>query len=208
MNQTNLNVMLQMQNNASPQLKAFGEDVRQTSTVVQSSGTQMSTSMGGVGQSLVNNKQAMMEMSSGVRYLGTTFLALGLAMQSSNNETIRSIGSMLTMVGAIATVVGSAAGFVGAIGQMTTALKALNIQRIIGAAFSGPVGWAVLGVGAAAAIGTVAVVSARSRGERDKPAIVVNNNVQGSIYSRDELGKLTMETIVKAQDRNGTSGVR
>ena len=212
MNETNMQVMLEMRDNASPQLRAFGDTVKQTATTVRTSSTTMGDSIGGVSNQLVSNKQAFMEMSSGVRYMGTTFLALGLAMQSTNNETLKSIGNIVMMTGAIMTVIGSAAGFIGAIGQMVNALKALRIAQILTQAFSGPAGWATLAIGAGVAGAAVYGASRMNAGPRVNPNapqnITINQHIAGSVVSERQLTDNVQKGLLLKGQRNPSTGIR
>jgi len=213
MNETNMGVILELKDQASPRLKAFGKQVRATSVDVQHSSTEMNQSLGGIGDSLVSNKQAFMEMSSGVRYMGTTMLALGVAMQMSNNETLKGIGNMVMMTGAIMTVVGSAAGFIGAIGQMINALKALRIQQILTQAFAGPAGWIALAGGAAVAAGVLYGVS-RAEGGQAKTVgaatqnVTINQNIHGSVVSDRQLTDSVQKGLLEKGGRNYSTGIK
>ena len=212
MNETNMQVILEMRDNASPQLRAFGDTVKQTATTVRTSSTTMGDSIGGVSNQLVNNKQAFMEMSSGVRYMGTTFLALGVAMSTSNNETLKGIGNMVMMTGAIMTVVGSAAGFIGAIGQMVNALKALRVAQILTQAFSGPAGWATLAIGAGVAGAAVYGASRMSSGPTANPNaqqnITINQHIAGSVVSERRLTDNVQKGLLLKGSRSGSTGIK
>ena len=212
MNETNMKVMLEMRDNATPQLRAFGDTVKQTASTVRTSSTTMGDSIGGVSNSLVSNKQAFMEMSSGVRYMGTTFLALGVAMSTSNNETLKGIGNMVMMTGAIMTVVGSAAGFIGAIGQMVNALKALRVAQILTQAFSGPAGWATLAIGAGVAGAAVYGASRMNAGPSVNPnaqqSITINQHIAGTVVSERQLTDNVQKGLLLKGQRNSTTGIR
>src|SRR3989304_6540676 len=130
----NVEVLLSMQDNATPQLQNFNRELQ---------------------TGLVQNKSALREMPAGVGYLGSAFLGMGISLKSSNNEAAKAAGGMLTMVGGMMTAVSAAVGFISAIAKMTSALQKLNIVQIIANALSGPGGWAKLAVGAAVAGGAI-----------------------------------------------------
>jgi len=213
MNETNMTVLLQMRDQASPQIQAFGQTTKQTMADIRRQNQATIDNMQGVGAQIVANKEAYAELSAGVRYMGTTFLALGVAMQSSNNEMIKSMGNTVMMAGAIMTVVGSAAGFVDAIGKMVKALRALQIQRMLTQAFSGPAGWITLGAGAAVAGG---VLYATSRQEGSAPArptgtnnnITVNQTVNGSVVTERQLTTNVQEGLLRKQQQSYSTGIR
>jgi hypothetical protein len=213
MNDTNLAVVLEMQDSASPQLRAFGEQVKATAANVKTAGGTMNTTMGGVDTTLAKNKMALRELASGVMYLGGTFLALGVAMSSSNNETVKSIGNTVMMVGAFMTAIGSSVQFIAAISKMINALKALQIQQILTQAFSGPAGWATLVAGAAIAGGVVYGVSKySSAANKASGGTTVNNNVTqniaGSVVTERQLTDNVHKGLLLKQARAGTTGIK
>lgn len=212
MNDTNLAVVLEMQDSASPQLRAFGEQVKTTAANVKTAGGTMNTTMGGVDTTLAKNKMALRELASGVMYLGGTFLALGVAMSSSNNETVKSIGNTVMMVGAFMTAIGSSVQFIAAISKMINALKALQIQQILTQAFSGPAGWATLAAGAAIAGGVVYGVSKYSSAQSKASGTTVNNNVTqniaGSVVTERQLTDNVHKGLLLKQNRAGSTGIK
>ena len=209
MNETTMQVMLEMKNSASPQLAAFGEQVKATSATVNTSGVQMQQSMGGIGQTVMQNQQAFSDLAMGVNYLGTTFLGLGVAMQMSNDETLKAAGNTMMMVGAIMTAVGSASQFVYAISKMVQALKALRVQQILTQAFSGPKGWIALGVGAAVAGGAIYGVSKMESGATRTAQPKFAATIENKVYlDSKQIGAAARKDIVLQQQRNNTSGVR
>ncbi len=213
MNETNLQVILEMQDNASPQLKTFGENVKQTAADVKTAGSstvQTSTSMD---NSLAKNKAALRELASGVMYLGTTFLSLGIAMSQSNNEGVKSIGNMIMMAGAVMTAIGSSVQFIAAIGKMINALKALQIQQILTQAFSGPAGWATLAAGAAIAGGVVYGVSkyqsAAAKSTTGQTGnINVTQNIAGTVVSDRQLTDNVHKGLLLKGQRNAGTGIQ
>lgn len=212
MNETNLAVILEMQDNASPQLKAFGDNVKATAGTVNAAGGQVTTTSSGIDKSLQKNKAALRELASGVMYLGTTFLGLGVAMSQSNDETIKGIGNTIMMVGAFMTAIGSSVQFIAAIGKMISALKALQIQQILTQAFSGPAGWATLAAGAAIAGGVVYGMSkyqsAATKAAGGQTNVNVTQNISGSVVTERQLADNVQKSLLLKQNRNGSTGFR
>ena len=212
MNETNLAVVLEMQDNASPQLRAFGEQVKATAGNVKTAGGTMNTTMGGVDQTLAKNKMALRELASGVMYLGGTFLALGVAMSSSNNETVKSIGNTVMMVGAFMTAIGSSVQFIAAIGKMIHALKALQIQQILTQASVGTGRMGDVGGRAAIAGGVVYGVSkyssAQTKAATGATNINVTQNIAGSVVTERQLTDNVHKGLLLKGQRNGTTGVK
>ena len=212
MNDTNLAVVLEMQDNASPQLRAFGEQVKATAGNVRTAGGTMNTTMGGVYQTLSKNKTALRELASGVMYLGGTFLVLGVAMSSSNDQTVKNIGNTVMMVGAFMTAIGSSVQFIAAIGKMVHALKALQIQQILTQAFSGPAGWATLAAGAAVAGGVVYGVSKYSSAQTKAASGTTNYNVTqnigGSVITERQMTDNVHKGLLIKGQRSGSTGIK
>ncbi len=212
MNDTNLAVVLEMQDNASPQLRAFGEQVKATAGNVRTAGGTMNTTMGGVDQTLSKNKMALRELASGVMYLGGTFLALGVAMSSSNDQTVKNIGNTVMMVGAFMTAIGSSVQFIAAISKMIHALKALQIQQILTQAFSGPAGWATLAAGAAVAGGVIYGVSKYSSAQAKVTSGTTNYNVTqnigGSVITERQMTDNVHKGLLIKGQRSGSTGIK
>ncbi len=154
------------------------------------------------------NRVALQQLATSVTYLGATFLGLGIAMDKMNNPFAQSVGHMFMMVGAIASSVGAAAQFIASIGKMVKALQSLHLMQILTQAFSGPVGWASLGVGVAVAGGAMAGYAAYSKSQ----ARVTNNNVTinnaGNVIAERNLANQVRQSIIGTQERNVTSGIR
>ena len=215
-------VILEMQDYASPQLQAFNAQVQQTAGQVNTSGANMNVSMGGVSDTLTKNRAAFRELAMGVNYLGTTFLGLGIAMKSANNEAIQNVGNTVMMAGAMMTAVGSAAQFLRAIGGMITALKALRVQQILSQAFAGPIGWGALAVGAGVAATAIYATSRMERGgqqpmnalpraERGGGQVnnyTVNQNIAGSVVTERQLADNVQRGLLLKAQRNSTTGIR
>ena len=129
-------------------------------------GETVARQIGGVGDSstgmastLVQNKHAITELTRGMMQLGMSTMMVGVALKESHNQLISNIGGYVMLAGGIMSAIGSAAMFIRAITLITDALKRLTQAEILAKAFSGPAGWAMLGIGAVAAAGTAVGVS-------------------------------------------------
>ena len=233
---TSMAVLLEIQNTASPELKRFAADIEQTSTQVKSASGSSREAAEGLGQGLAHSTGALRTLASGVGYLGSTFLGLGIAMKQSNNELAQSLGTTLMMSGAVMSSVASAAHFVAAIGKMIKALEALRVQQILTQAFSGPLGWAALAVGAGVATGAIISSSNAAKapeaaptrqgyqqilsatqmprpaetpaGSNSQQSIVVNQNISGSVVSERQLVDAVQKGLLEKSSRNYGTGVR
>jgi len=186
----NVEVLLSMQDNATPQLQNFNRELQ---------------------TGLVQNKSALREMTAGVGYLGSAFLGMGISLKSSNNEAAKAAGGMLTMVGGMMTAVSAAVGFISAIAKMTSALQKLNIVQIIANALSGPGGWAKLAVGAAVAGGAIYGMTKLSQAggaAQAAPPTVVNQYIAGSVLSQRELADSAHKGLLYKQGQNYNTGLR
>lgn len=159
--------------------------------------------------SLESIRPAVTQLAQGVMYMGSMFMGLAVAMERSNNETLRGVGQTVALAGGLLTAVGSAAQFVRAAANISRALSAINLQLIIQKALSGPAGWATLAIGAAVAGGTIAAVSSMDRSQK---AASVNNSVtinnQGSVVTSGRLVDDVKRGLVLNQRQNYTTGLR
>jgi len=134
---------------------------------VNSTGSEgLSDTLGGAGtastnlaSTLVSNKTAITQLTRGMMQLGTSTLMVGFALKESHNQLESNIGSYVMLAGGIMSAIGSAAMFIRSITQITQALQRLTQAEILQQAFSGPMGWAALGIGAAVTAGAVYGVS-------------------------------------------------
>jgi hypothetical protein len=188
MDDTTLQILLEMQDNATPKLRTVSTEFRK-------------------------NNAAIRELSMGTAYLGSTMLGLGVAMQASNNEAVKGVGNMLAMSGGILTAVGSAAHFVNAIGKMVSALKALRVQQVLTQAFSGPAGWAMLAAGTAIAGATIYGMSrsspapVRTSTVNTQERVTIIQNIAGSVVAQKQLVDDVHKGLLIKQQR-GTTGLQ
>lgn len=217
MNDTTLEVLLEMQDNATPQLQAFGAQVQTVTAETQQMGPRVTAPLSDIGTTLANNRRAIRELASGVMYLGGSFLAMGVSMQMSNNQAMKSAGSMLTLVGGVMATVGASVQFIGAISRMIDALKKLQIAEIIAKAFSGPAGWAMLAAGGAIAGGAVYGLSryqgaetkvAKAEAKSAQTSITVHQHIAGSVVTERQLTDNVQKGLLLKGQRSYTTGVR
>ena len=142
-------------------------------------GEAVANQIGGIGDSstsmattLVQNKMAISELTRGMMRLGTSTLMVGVAMKESHNQLVNNIGGYVMLAGGIMSAIGSAAMFIRSITMITQALQRLTQAEILAQAFSGPMGWAMLGLGAAVTAGAVVGISKYEKSE---------HKVQGTI---------------------------
>ena len=198
----NIEVLLTMRDEASPTMNAFNQTVAATKTSVSGLGG-TTANMGGLKETLLANKSAMRELGFGAMFLGSAMLGMGVAMQQSNNQAVKSAGNMLAMVGGIMMAVASAAQFVSAASKIAHALDAINIKLILQKALSGPWGWAML-----AGAGAVAGFAAYSAANRSSQPVKIESKTT-VVLDRKVVGEAAREEIISLQQRNGgTSGVR
>ncbi len=161
----------------------------------------------GMTNSLTQNKMAIRELAMGVSYLGMSFASMGIMLKAANDPLGKTITNTLLMTGSIMTAIGTSVQFVSAIVKVVDALKKLAVMEAIVQAFKGPAGWAVLGVSAAVAAGSVAGITAMAKSEK-KADITINNHIQGSVLTDKQIADTIRKEIVKTQQRNQTSGIK
>jgi prophage DNA circulation protein len=206
----NIEVLLTMRDEASPTMNAFNQTVAATKTSVGGLGG-TTANMGGLKETLLSNKNAMRELGFGAMFLGSAMLGMGVSMQQSNSQTVKSAGNMLALVGGIMTAVASSVQFVSAIAKMTSALNKMNIAQLIANALSGPGGWAKIAIGVgivgAAAYGISKATSAVSSKE-ERAQNVVHNHIAGSVVTQNEIVDITQRGLIQKGGRQYSAGIR
>ncbi len=170
----------------------------------------VTTQMPGVTSSLVASKSAIRELAMGTSYLGSSFLAMSIAMKNSNNAALQGTGNLLGMVGGIMMAVGYATHFVSALAKMTSALQKFNIAQMISNMLMGPMGWLkmALGIGVigAAAYG-ISRIAGGGVGERGGSTTIIHQYVQGSVVTQRELTDEIHGGLLIKKERNVSTGL-
>lgn len=189
MNSNNVEVMVTMEDRATGQMNSLTQAVR-------------------------NNQTAFSDLAMGATFMGTALIGMASAMEKSNSETIKGLGSTLSLVGGIMSAVGAATYFVYSVGKMVEALKALNIMLAIRNALQGPTGWAVLGgaaiVGAGAIYGISKVTSGGSGGggRSETTNVTVHQHIAGSVVTEKQLVDSVQKGLVLKGQRNAGTGIQ
>lgn len=215
MNDATLGVLLQMQDTATPQIRAFGQELKGVGIQAEQTGPRVTAPMTSITDTMARNRMAMREMAMGVMFLGSTFVMLGASMRSSNNETTKNIGNVIMMAGALMTAVGSAFQFISAISKIIDALKKLSTAQILTQAFAGPAGWATLAIGGAVAAGAVYGISRyesaqtkATKAETAQAGTTVNQYIAGSVVTQRELIDDTHRGLLIKGQRSYTTGIK
>ncbi len=153
---------------------------------------------------------SMRQLASSVTYLGTAFVGMGASLQQSDNATVKQVGSLMMMVGGIASAIGSSVQFVSSIGRMVKALNQLRNAQILAQAFSGPMGWGSLLVGAGIIGGTLGLSKLASSSNSKLASSSKSNAPVNIIVSADaqKMGISARRDTYRYQDRNANSGYR
>ena len=173
---------------------------------------QASAGMDQVSRKMVLNRQAVRDLAQGFTFLGSSLLGVGVALSQSNNEFSKNVGQMAIFVGGLLSAVGSSIQFIFQMQRMIKVLKELAIAQTILQAFSGPKGWATLGIGLAVAGGAVYGINqfTKTTGQAERrtgQTTIINNNVQSVITERD-LNEMSRSYVIRKGDQNGNTGVR
>lgn len=154
------------------------------------------TEMGSMTQNIIAQRTVFRELAMGVSHLGMTFLSLGVAMQSTNNELMKSVGQTFAMLGGFLSSVAAAFQFVRAIAMMVDALKKLQQAQIISLALSGPRGWAILAGAGIAVAGATAYFATR-----EKTTATANINTTVNLDGK-KVGELVQRNLALKADQN------
>ena len=172
-----LRILITAQNNATPKLKETNN-------------------------ALIDSKMAIRELAMGTTMLGASFMAMGVALKGTNTALGNSVGQTIMMAGAIMTAIGSSVQFISAIAKTVDALKKLATMEAIVKAFQGPTGWAILGVSAAVAVGSVAAINSMNKNEQKA---TVNVNITND---PSKVSQMVRRDIILNQKQNNTSGIK
>ena len=179
MGEATLGVALQLtSDNVTPQLKSFGS-------------------------TLGDNRMAIRELAMGVTMMGASFMAMGVALSQSSNQTAQSAGRFLMLSGSIMTAIGSAVQFVSAISKTIDALQKLAASEIFAEAMANPL-LPLLGVGAAAAL-TFGVTKGIS--SMNSANTKVENTVNVNLNGKQVADSVKQQLVINAQQNAKTSGV-
>ena len=156
-----------------------------------------------LGSTLGDNRMAIRELAMGVTMMGASFMAMGVALSQSSNQTAQSAGRFLMLSGSIMTAIGSAVQFVGAISRTIDALQKLAASEIFAEAMANPL-LPLLGVGAAAAL-TFGVTKGIS--SMNSANTKVENTVNVNLNGKQVADSVKQQLVINAQQNAKTSGV-
>lgn len=216
MNEATLGILLEMKENATTQIANVNSAIKTLGTETQAVTPKMTGSFSGLSGVLSENKAALRELSMGLGFLGSSFVSMGVSMQMTNSQTMKSTGNIIMMVGGIMSAVASSVHFVSAISKMVHALKELQMAEILAKAFSGPAGWATLLVGGAIAGGTVMALSRMQTSEakvtkaeaKGGTTINVTQHIQGSVVTQREIADDVQKALLVKGQRQWTTGIK
>ena len=156
-----------------------------------------------LGSTLGDNRMAIRELAMGVTMMGASFMAMGVALSQSSNQTAQSAGRFLMLSGSIMTAIGSAVQFVSAISKTIDALQKLAASEIFAEAMANPL-LPLLGVGAAAAL-TFGVTKGIS--SMNSANTKVENTVNVNLNGKQVADSVKQQLVINAQQNAKTSGV-
>ena len=156
-----------------------------------------------LGSTLGDNRMAIRELAMGVTMMGASFMAMGVALSQSSNQTAQSAGRFLMLSGSIMTAIGSAVQFVSAISKTIDALQKLAASEIFAEAMANPL-LPLLGVGAAAAL-TFGVTKGIS--SMNSANTKVENTVNVNLNGKQVADSVNQQLVINAQQNAKTSGV-
>lgn len=179
-NEAGVTVVLRMRDEASAQMEHFGDTTQQAQI-------------------------ASLQMNMALTAMGSAFTAVGSLVGQLDNPVADMAANFLMTAGAIMTTTSAVIMMLPYLRQLTAQLRNVAIAQAVVRALSGPVGWIGLGLAAGAGVG---IALATRGGGGASQVTVVNNNIQGSVITERELGDITRREIIKAQERNATSGIK
>ena len=156
-----------------------------------------------LGSTLGDNRMAIRELAMGVTMMGASFMAMGVALSQSSNQTAQAAGRFLMLSGSIMTAIGSAVQFVSAISKTIDALQKLAASEIFAEAMANPL-LPLLGVGAAAAL-TFGVTKGIS--SMNSANTKVENTVNVNLNGKQVADSVKQQLVINAQQNAKTSGV-
>jgi hypothetical protein len=178
MNAATLMILLNMQDNASPQLKNFDK-------------------------TMVMQKATMRELSMGLREVGAGVLGLGVALRAVNIPAAQTLSNVLMFVGGLMSAISAIPQFIRAISMLVDAMKKLAMSEAIAQAFAGPAGWAILAGGVAVAAGAGYAIDRKMSTGASHAAqpIVIHNQV---MLDGQQVGMSNVKQTVLREGRNGS----
>ncbi|MFA5429850.1 MAG: hypothetical protein WC329_01670 [Candidatus Omnitrophota bacterium] len=202
-------VVAKWKDEVSTGLKQFGEMTAQAATNT----TAVGSSVKGAATEIKNygdTTESARLPASRFRY---ETIALGAAMSSMGNligkidsPAAKMVGNFLQIAGTVSLTVSSIIHLLPYLSSLAASLQKVAIMQAIVKALSGPAGWVTLGVGLAAGIGAGYGISNATK--TTPSGVVVNNYVQGSVVTENQIAEMTRREIIKNQDRNsGSSGI-
>lgn len=188
-NEAAVAVVVRMRDEASPKMQQFGQNMNKAS------------------QSMQQTQVAALEMKVAVLAAAQVFSQLSSLLGQIDNPAAKAASRFLNIANYIILTGVAIQTFLPMIKSLIIQLRSLAVAKALVSAFSGPVGWIGLGVGAAAVGGVTALALSNRGREGGGQHITVTNNIGGSVIAEREIGEITRREIVKVRQRNGSSGI-